>query len=373
MEKLELDQARQEKARRFARQRHYIFFGQLLLSAALWLAFLLSGASLLLREYIGGPGPATDAVFSVTVLAAYGLAISPFAYYGGFVLPRRYGILHQSLRSWSTDLAKAMALNVPLVLGAVVGVYRLIDILPDIWWLLAALVILILSLVLTAITPTLLIPLFFKLKPMEDRDLAGRLASLGSEAGVRIKDVKVMGLSAKTSAGNAMLAGLGRTRQMILGDTVLKGYSRDEIEIIVGHELAHHRNGDIGKLMAIHWAAMLAGLYLASVAIEQTASPLGLAGTADVAGLPVLLLVLAAFNTLMGPVTNWISRRLESSADRLALDLTGKPLAFYNLMTKLTNQNLAQASPARWEEVLFYDHPPYAKRIRPAEQRLAAH
>ncbi len=366
MERPSLDPLRQEKAKEYAGIVRRLFFFQHGLSVGILLAFLLSGLSEGLRDLLDFPRLAAVALYVLILMAAYGAILAPLGFYRGFVLPHRYGLSEQSLKSWLFDLAKSGTLGLLLGVSVLVAIYWLLDSFADTWWFFAAVLTLLLSLLLTMLAPLVLIPLFFKLEPLKNADLAGRLMRLARTAKVKIREVSVINLSSRTTAGNAMVAGLGTTRRVILGDTVLDKYSDDEIEVIVAHEFGHHSHRDITRLIGIQAALTLLGFYLVSLALGQAVPWLGLDSVGDVAAFPVFILALGAFNLLTGPFTNAYSRRLETAADEYALSLSGKPEAFVDMMTRLANQNLSDATPGRWDEVLFYDHPPYSKRVQSA-------
>jgi STE24 endopeptidase len=189
------------------------------------------------------------------------------------------------------------------------------------------------------------------------------LISLVERSHTNIKDVFQIRLSSKTTAGNAMLMGWGNTRRIVIGDTMLQRYSPEEIEVVMAHELGHHRHGDIVRQIVVQSALMLLGFYLMNLTLNWAVPRLDMSGTSDVAALPLLALVGAAFMLLLMPLSNAYSRHLEESADRYSLDTTKNPEAFAAMLTKLTDQNLSESEPSRWSELLFYDHPPYAKRV----------
>jgi STE24 endopeptidase len=287
----------------------------------------------------------------------------PMTYYQGFILPRRYGLSHQKFSAWISDRAKASALGFVLGLVVVILVYWMLDRLPDLWWLWAGIFLLLLSLLLTRLTPTLLLPIFFKLEPLGDVKLKKRLMNLAKRARAPISRVFTIDLSSKGTTANAMLAGLGKTRSIILTDTLLQKYTPDEIEVILAHELGHHLHKDIPKLIALQAAMILLGLYLSNLVLTASLIPFGFQGVADVAAFPLLLISIAAFGLIITPLTNAYSRYVEASADEAAIELTANPQAFISAMTRLTNQNLSVADPNLWSELLFYDHPPYTKRV----------
>jgi STE24 endopeptidase len=180
-----------------------------------------------------------------------------------------------------------------------------------------------------------------------------------------------MDLSSKATTANATLTGWGRTRRIVFTDTLLQGYSWDEIEVTLGHELGHHIHHDIAKLMGVQAATFLLAFYVASLALRAGVAPFSLQGISDIAGLPWLILALAMPVLLLQPALNWHSRRLERAADETALTLTNKPQAFITLMTKLTDQNLSEAEPSEWTKFLFYDHPTYNERAKLAHNYVS--
>jgi len=173
-----------------------------------------------------------------------------------------------------------------------------------------------------------------------------------------------MDLSSKATTANAMVSGWGKSRRIIFTDTLLRGYSPDEIEVTLAHELWHRLHHDIPRLLGIQTATFLLALYLASLTLRAGVVLFSFQGIGDIAGLPWLILVLAVLMLVLQPALNWYNRRAETAADQTALALTNNPLAFISLMTRLTDQNLSEAEPDRWVKLLFYDHPTYNERVK---------
>jgi len=297
--------------------------------------------------------------------------VAPLSYYYDFVLPHRYGLSKQALASWLKDKVKASGLELLLGLCLVIIVYWLIGNLPALWWLAAAVIMFLVSLILTWLTPTFLIPLFFKLKPLEEGGLKEKLVNLARKAGVDIAECLTMNLSSKATTANAMLSGWGKSRRIIFSDTLLQGYSWDEIEVTLAHELGHRLHHDIPKLIGIQAATFLLAFYLANLALRAGVVLFSLQGISDIAGLPWLILVLAMLILALQPALNWYNRRVEIEADETALALSNNPQAFIGLMTKLTDQNLTEAEPSRWAKLLFYDHPTYNERVKLARNYIS--
>jgi len=365
------DPERQRQAREYARLRHRLLLLELVLGGLYLLAWLLSGVSTglkgLLLQVTSLP-PLLVALYAAIFGAAYELLLAPLSFYGGYVLPHRYGLATQSLRSWLGDQAKALALGGVLGLIVLEMVYALLAAFPGTWWLWAAAFLIAVTVLLANLAPVLIVPLFFKFTPLADAELAQRLAALAERAGTRVRGVFTINLSSKTTTANAALMGWGNTRRIVLGDTLLANYTPDEIETVLAHELAHHVHGDIWQLMGVQSLLLLAGLFLADRFLHWGVRSFGFQGPADVAAMPLLALALALFGLLTMPLANAYSRWRESLADDYALRATGKPEAFRSAMTRLANQNLAELTPARWVELLLYDHPPIGQRLARAER-----
>jgi len=358
-----LDPERQEKAREYDWLSRRLLFLDLGTAFFFLLAVLFTGASAALAYWLSFPLPWAAALYLLILVVGYGVIMGPVSYYEDFVLPRRYGLSNQNLSGWLRDRARALALGLLLCLSLVTVIYWLMDLLPSLWWLATGLIVFLVSLLLTWLTPAVLVPLFFKLKPLEDGELKERLANLAKAAGIDINRVLVMNLSSKSTTANALVAGWGGSRRIILSDTLLRGYSVDEIEVTLAHELGHHLHHDFAKLMSIHALALLLAFYCADVALRAGVVWLSFKGMSDLAALPWLILILAMLILFLQPLLNWYNRRTELEADRAALELSNNPQAFVSLMTKLTDQNLQQAEPGHWAKLLFHDHPSYRERV----------
>jgi STE24 endopeptidase len=223
------------------------------------------------------------------------------------------------------------------------------------------------SAVLSNLAPVLILPLFYKFVPLDDADLAARLTRLFEQAGTHVRGVYRFDMSSKTVQANAAVVGLGNTRRIVLGDTLLDHFTADEIETVLAHELGHHVHGDLGKNILVGSVLTLSGLWLASRALGWGVAAFGFDGLADVAAMPLLALALAAFELATMPLGNTYSRWRERLADRYALETTCKPGAFASAMTRLANQNLADADPERWVEVLLHSHPAINRRVAMAK------
>jgi STE24 endopeptidase len=360
----------EDKATRYHRLRRRASFLGTALTAVWLLGLLVTGASASLRD-VSGEVARQSFVLTVTcyviLVALLGEAIQlPLAFYQGMVLERRYGLSTQSAWRWSLDQLKAGALALVFaVIGALI-VWSLLRSTPQWWWLAAALCFASLMVVLAQLAPVVLLPVFYTFKPLDRPALVDRLVALTERAGARVLGVFEWRLSDRTRKANAALTGIGRTRRILLSDTLLAEHSDDEIEVVLAHELAHHVYHDIWKGIALEASLMTLGFYLADRALTAASGHFGIAAKDDVAALPVLVLAGGAVSLTLLPLANAVSRAHERRADRYALELTKNAAAFSSAMKRLGAQNLAEERPSRLVEILFYSHPPIAARLEAA-------
>jgi STE24 endopeptidase len=262
---------------------------------------------------------------------------------------------------------KSLALGFILSSAAAAIVYAAIRYSPQGWWLPAGLVLAAIVTGLANIAPVLLLPIFYRVKPLDRESLRVRLVGLADRAGAKVLGAYEWGLGEKTRKANAALAGLGTTRRILVSDTMLAEYTDDEIEVVLAHEIGHHVHGDIWKGILFESGLILAGLYFAARVLDGLAPPLGFRGSADVAAMPLLVLATGAVSFVMLPLAHAMSRAFERSADRFALALTRNPAAFVSAMRRLAAQNLAEEHPSKLVQMLFYSHPPVRERIAAAQ------
>lgn len=359
---------RQALARKLVRtRRRYSWAHTGVLVAFLFV--LLAGGSAALRNRVlsvGLPGWAATTLFLV-VLYAVGSALGwPFAYIGGYRADRAFGLSTQSPRSWALDQLKSFALGLGATVLAGGVLLWLLATQPGWWWAIAWALGIAVTSILGFLAPVLLAPIFFRFRPLQDAVLRARYEALAARAGVPVIGVFEMGASAKTRRSNAAVVGFGRTRRIVVTDTMLRDFTADETESVLAHELGHQRNQDLLKGVLVGAAFSLVMWSVAGWAYGATSASLGFRSIADMAGLPLLLLWSGIVTTAMGPLELWWSRRRESRADRFSLEVAGNPAAFASAMVKLADGNLGVSGPRPWETWLLHSHPPARERVEAA-------
>jgi STE24 endopeptidase len=350
------------------------------LAGAVWLIGLAkTGAAAALAARADAAGAAIPSplgrplaiVFFIALMAlGWELVSLPFVIYRSFLLERKYGLSSEPLSTWVGDHLKALGVGLLLTIGAGLAVYGAIGIAGGFWWALATILFAAGAALLSRIAPVLLMPIFYRFRPLDREALRERLMTLSERAGVQVLGAFEWGLGEKTTRANAALVGVGRTRRIIVSDTLLKDYTDDEIEVILAHEIAHHLHHDIWTALALETLIVAVALLGAHAAVTWGSA--GVTSPGDLAALPVMILAAGSVSLLLTPLGNAWSRHNERRADRFALTLTGRPAAFISAMRRLGAQNLAEerpSAPALW---FFHTHPTIDERIAAAKEFKAA-
>jgi STE24 endopeptidase len=360
-----------ERAKRYSRSRLGLGILKLLLGFVFLLVFLLSGVSEGLYSLLAGLTNNYYLQLSwylLAFLAIYSLVFFPLDYYSDVVLEHRYGLSNQTTVGWLGRSVKQWVLSALMVVVGFNLLYRLIRNVPQQWWLFAAVGWFVLLVLISKITPAVLVPLFYKLRPLTDRELAERLRALADRCGVPVKRIQEIKLSKETKKANAAVVGLGSNRRILIGDTLMDLCTHDEIEAVFAHELGHVALHHSWKLLGIAAAGSVIVFYALFRLLNASAVRLGFTGADDIAAIPLLLLWVAIFGLIGRPLQAAWSRHLEKQADLFILGRVENPQSLISALAKLARLNLADPKPHPLVEFLFYDHPSIAKRIAYLQQ-----
>jgi STE24 endopeptidase len=291
----------------------------------------------------------------------------PLDFWSGFILEHRHQLSNQSFLGWVWKKVKGYLVGGPLGLLLLLGLYSVVWYGGHWWWLWATVGWLAVTLLLGRLLPVLILPLFYKVTRLDDVSLLERLQRLASGTGLSVEGIYRLHLSEETRKANAALAGLGRTRRVLLGDTLLDQFSPEEIEVVFAHEVGHHVHRHLTKMIV--WSVVLAaaGFGLVDLVLRRSAPGLGYAAYDDPAALPLLALVLTVFGLLLTPLQNAVSRFYERQCDRYALDRTQAPDAYRSAFMKLARTNKSDPDPHPLVVWFLYDHPPIRQRLAMAD------
>jgi STE24 endopeptidase len=271
------------------------------------------------------------------------------------------GLITQSWGGWVWDIARSWAIAAAIAAAGAALAVVLMHRFGRRWWMPASALVVAFAVTITYVAPVVLDPIFNKFTPLRDGQTREDVLQLAREADVDVGEVLVMDASKRTTAANAYVAGLGQTKRVVLYDTLLEDFTREEVRLVVAHELAHVHYTDVPK--GLLWIALVApaGMFAAAVTTRRLA-PRG--GDVDPsAAIPALALALAILVPAVTTVSNQLSRRVEARADSYALQLTGAPEPFIDFERRIALKNVSDPDPPGWRTALLATHPPTIERI----------
>ena len=379
-----MDETRKNHRERLAKEydaiHNRMFVLQILLVGILLAAYLLSGASAALASGLAARFGdqfwfATNAVYTAISVFGFAACMFPLSYYSGHVIEHHFELSNETFGEWLVDFVKSLAIDLVLATILFSVIYAFLRWIPDWWWLYATVFYILFAVVLSTLIPVVIMPLFHKFEPLQEGDLTQAVRNMMEEAGIRVVGVFKWGLGAKTSTANAAFAGIGRTRRIILGDTLLSSYSQDEILAILAHEVGHYKNRDTLRLMVTSSLLALLGFGVAHICLNSLSGFFGFADAAgnpaiyDIGTAPLFIFCLFLFSLVSMPFANMHSRRREFAADAYAIAKMGSHEALVSAFEKLADQNLSNKEPAAWVEFLLHSHPSISRRIERARSQ----
>ena len=303
--------------------------------------------------------------FLLGLLLVNSLLAIPFQLYSDFRLEARYGFNRQSIGLWWADWLKNTALSLVFCVLLAMGALHLVQAAPHTWWLWVSALISALSLLLTVLSPYLIEPLFYRMRPLDVEGLREGIRSLTERAGVQVERVLTVDASRRSSHSNAYFTGLGRQKRVVLFDTLLAQMTQPQILAVLAHELGHWKKQHVLTRMIAMQVLLVVFAYLGFLLAPSAGLP-QLVGLST-ASFPARITILAtAASLLMFPLTPLFSawsRRDEREADRFAVELYGAPLELAGALAKLGTENLSNLHPHPLYAAFYYSHPPLAERI----------
>ena len=335
--------------------------GFILLFLFVWL-----GYSIKLQIYLSGLSDNQYLQFLGFVLVtgfAASIIFAPLNFYTGFYLEHKYNLSNQTFGKWILENFKGLLVSIVIGVPVLLIFYFVINQYGTLWWLPFAIVLFFLSVVLSQIFPIIIMPIFHKITPIDNPELKEKIQSLAKDAGLKVENVYKFDMSKNTKKANAAFTGLGKTKRIILGDTLLDNFSTDEIASVIAHELGHYKKKHIIKNIFIGTVTSFLTLYLIALLYNISLRWFGFNSIAEIAALPLLALWSMLIGVITTPLGNIVSRKFEYEADEYAVKETGSPEIFVNTLEKLTDQNLGDKEPNAFVEWFFYSHPSVKNRI----------
>ena len=347
-----------------------LFLFQIIVLGALLALYQFSGASAALANGLAtrfGEGFwfASNAVYTAVSVFGFSACMFPFAYYSGHVLELHYGLSHETFGEWFSDFIKSLLIDLILATILFSVIYALLRWMPTWWWLASAGFYILFAVVLSSLFPVLIVPLFHPFEPLAEGELTDAIRKMVEEAGIKVSGVFKWGFEeTDATAAHIAFTGVGRTKRVVLSDSLLTGYSQEEILAVLAHEVGHHKNRDTARLMVTSSVLAILGFFVAHHCLVGLTGFLGIPSIYDMAAAPVFIFSIFVFSLVAMPFANLHSRRRAFAADAYALKIIGSSEALVSVLEKLSDQNLSNKEPAAWIELLLHNQPSLSRRIQ---------
>ncbi len=382
-----IDDDRLDLIIRYEDAKYFLWVPRSIISTLFTLLFVLSGFYVSVFDFFWKLTQNTfftSFMFYIVAAQLPGFVIDlPFSLWGEFKIEKKFGFSNMTAKLWIMDFLKSLALE--LILTAVItGVAcLLIEYANSWWWLLLGVFYVVFSLVANIVYPMFIAPIFNKFTPVEG-ELKDVLTSLMDKAGFKSNGIFTMDASKRSNHSNAYFTGLGKSKRIVLYDTLVNTMSNEEIEAVLGHELGHYKKHHIVKRMVVMVPVIFLALYVVSFLVRYPSLYQGFGFDVstevdyrgEVVALPyvqffgllLLEIVFEGYATLLSLLSNTFSRKNEFEADSFSVTSVGGAEPLVNALIKLNKENLSEINPPHIYTVFKYSHPPLIERIKNARR-----
>lgn len=364
-----LDREKQLQAKLYEKEKRLLGLVSMFLSLGILLTFYYSGFSGWLANFsLSHSIIWTFLIYVVTLHLVFALLSFPLHFYSDYLHEHKWKFSNQTVKSWLWERVKSFLVSLVIVFILLGLLFWIMASYPRLWWLIAGLAMGVVSVIFATLIPVVILPLFNKYTPIENPELTSALEVILSGGGLKSSGFFKEDMSKQTKKENAFLAGLGKTRRVVLGDNLMDNMSIPEIESIIAHEVGHYKFKHIWKGVAIGLPQQLLIFFLLDL-IMRTLFPEFLSSTrVNLTLLPMMAILAGVLSGLLFTVmSNAISRHFEAQSDRYALENINNPNSFLTALAGLADRNLANAYPSWWVKLLYYSHPPIGERLQMAE------
>lgn len=364
-----LDKEKQLQAKRYEKEKRLLGLASMALSLVILLGFYFSGLSAWLANLnVGNSIIWTFLIYVLSfqmILVFFGL---PLSFYSSYIHEHKWNFSNHTVKSWLWEQIKGFLVGLILMLILLGLLFRIMAVYPQNWWLIAGLAFAFVSVVMATIFPVVILPIFNKYTPVENKELTDTLERILSEGGLRSSGFFKEDMSRQTKKENAFLAGLGKTRRVVLGDNLMENMSVPEIESIIAHEVGHYKNRHIWKNLVIGTLEGVVAFFILNLVMRSIFAQFLSSTSWNLTLFPVFVIMAGGISVfLFSSFSNALSRYFEKKADRYALENIQDKKAFMTAMAGLADRNLSNAYPEWWVKLLYYSHPPVGERLAMAE------
>lgn len=296
----------------------------------------------------------------------------PFDLISEFNIEKKFGFSNMTIKMWISDQLKGLALSTVLAAILIFAMILVLVKFPGSWWVFLVCVMFALTLILQVLYPLVIAPMFNKFTPLENGELKERISALMKNLGFKSSGIFVMDASKRSGHSNAYFGGLGKSKRIVLYDTLIKQLTTDELVAVLGHELGHYKMHHITRKMCVMLPLELVIMYVLFRIAHGTSIYTGFGfAVANVPvesiqfiGLFLASLVAESLSEILSPVINSSSRHDEYQADAFSAKLTGSPDALISGLIKLNSENLNELLPPKLYVIWNYNHPTLVERIK---------
>jgi len=365
-----LNKERQLQAKRYEKEKRLLGLAGMALSLIILLGFYFSGLSAWLANlHIGNSIIWTFLLYVLSFQTILVFLAFPLSFYSSYVHEHRWNFSNHMVKSWLWEQAKGFLVGLILMLILLGLLFWIMAVYPQSWWLIAGLAFAFVSVLLATIFPVVILPIFNKYTPVENKELTDTLERILSEGGLRSSGFFKEDMSRQTKKENAFLAGLGKTRRVVLGDNLMEKMSVPEIESVIAHEVGHYKNRHIWKNVVIGTLEGVVAFFMLNWVMRSIFAQFLSSTSWNLTLFPVFVIVAGGISIFFfSPFSNALSRYFEKKADRYALESIQDRKAFMTAMAGLADRNLSNAYPEWWVKLLYYSHPPVGERLAMAEK-----
>ena len=361
----------EDKSKSYAIEKYAVYFINLAASLVFLMVYQLA-ASHPLKELsfkLNNNFYAALTVYILIFTIIESIITFPVHFYGSYILEHKYDLSNQGLAGWVIDEIKQGMISLIVFIPMINIFYYVIGATGKDWWMWFWLIYFLFTVIFTRVTPSIIIPLFYKYSKIQDLELCDMIKKTAANSGIKLIDVFCIDFSSKTKKANAAIVGIGGSRRMLLTDNLINNFTKDEIEVISGHEFGHHKFWHMWKLIIFSCLATGIGFFILNTVMTKFIVMFKADYIQDFVMFPAFVLVLSELSFIFMPIQNAYSRKLERQADDFAISITGKAGAFISSMEKLAKINLALLTPPKIIKYMFYSHPPISERIEFAREK----
>jgi len=360
-----LDESVQKKARAYEREKRVFGLLKMFALVIIILAFYFSGLShKLAYMYPDSSIILTFIIYVFCFQASIFLLTLPLDYLSSYSHEHKWDFSNHTVKSWLIEQGKSFLVGLIVMWVVLSLLFFIMAEFPRFWWLIAGLASALVSAVFSTLFPILVFPIFNKYTPIRNKVLIDALEKILSKEGLKSSGFFMEDMSRNTKKENAFLAGLGKTRRVVLGDNLVNNMSVPEIVSVMAHEVGHYKYKHIWKFIMMGTFQQIIVFFLLDRIMRFLFIDFLSGVRANLALFPFFVLILGIISTLLfSPAGNAISRYFEKQADQYALKNIQDKSSFSHAIAGLANRNLINAYPEKWMKYLFYSHPPVGERL----------